>query len=490
MSFGVTEDGGRTADGGAGFFATLVDLGMKQNRVNIGWNPIYPTEIQSADYLNFWMPAAVLSPVRIIFSVSPYRARDLTSSRTAPRRFAAYVQLLARAFPDVNEFVIGNEPNQPRFWQPQFSTKGKPLSAAAYEKVLALSYDALKGVDPSIMVVGVGLSPRGNDNPRATNNTSTSPVRFLHDLGAAYRASKRKKPIMDELAFHPYPRQNVDPPTSGYLWPNAGIPNLGRIKQAVWDAFHGTKQPTFAETGKRAPPNALKFVLDEIGWQVAIPDDLADLYYGQENVKTIDEDTQARYYATVVRLVSCDPTVDSLNFFHLIDEPDLDRWQSGLLRMDGSKRPAYDAVKTAIETTGGRCLGKLVSWRHTNTVVGAKVRFLAGNRTTPASVTSWRALARVAEEATFRAGLFRIAGHSVSKKAIAGALAAGRIRGASLSATGRVKSNLARYIRLPARRVAPGTYVYAVRLAAAMSPIRTKLFLTRPFRVVGASRPG
>ena len=87
-------------------------------------------------------------------------------------------------------------------------------------------------MNPSINVIGVGLSPRGNDNPFAKDNVLTSPVRFLHDVGLAYRASKRTKPLMDELGFHPYPNQNNDPPLKGYPWPKAGIPNLDRIKQA------------------------------------------------------------------------------------------------------------------------------------------------------------------------------------------------------------------------------------------------------------------
>src|SRR5436190_22259895 len=109
------------------------------------------------------------------------------------------MQLRAHTNTIVKNYVIGNEPNQPRFWQPQFSSTGADLSGAAYEPLLAASYDALKAVDPSINVIGVGLSPRGNDNPFAKDNISTSPVRFLHDLGLAYRASKWNKPLMDEL---------------------------------------------------------------------------------------------------------------------------------------------------------------------------------------------------------------------------------------------------------------------------------------------------
>ena len=127
-------------------------------------------------------------------------------------------------------------------------------------RCLAAAYDALKAVDPSIRVIGVGLSPRGNDSPLAPSNVSTSPVRFLHALGRWYRTSGRTAPLMDGFSFHPYPNSATDPLDRGYAWPNAGFVNLDRIKQALWDAFQGTAQPTTV-TG-------LKLYLDEVGWQV------------------------------------------------------------------------------------------------------------------------------------------------------------------------------------------------------------------------------
>src|ERR671927_1973947 len=256
VRFGVTEDAGKYADdGGAKFFPILTDLGMTQNRITVFWDAAHPAEIQEKAFLDRSLPVAAANHVRIVFAVYPLHPTDVTSTPGGALGFASYVADLARTYPQVKQFVIGNEPNQPRFWRPQFSPGGRPLAAAAYEQVLALSYDALKTVDPSIDVVGFGLSPRGNDDPRAASNVSTSPVRFIHDLGVAYRASGRTRPIMDELAFHPYPNPSSgdDPLLEGYQWPNAGVPNLARIKQAVWDAFAGTAQPTFAEAGWSVP---------------------------------------------------------------------------------------------------------------------------------------------------------------------------------------------------------------------------------------------
>ena len=229
LDIGVTEDGGK-ADGGAAFFATLQDIGLRVNRVSINWSPAAATTIAGQDEIASWLPQAQVSGTRVVFAIGPQSPKDLYTD-SAKAQFVAFVQQVARTFPTVKDFVIGNEPNQPRFWAPQFNGAGQALSAASYLPVLAGSYDALKTVDPSITVIGVGLSPRGNDQPHAKDNRSRSPVRFLHDLGVAYRASGRTKPLMDEFAFHPYPAHNTDSPEVGYTWPNAGLANLARIKQ-------------------------------------------------------------------------------------------------------------------------------------------------------------------------------------------------------------------------------------------------------------------
>jgi len=351
LEVGVTEDAGK-ADGGAAFFATLSDVGLKANRVSINWDPAHQTTISGQAQLAAWLPKAQVSGTRVVFAVAPHDAKDFNSSAGAKTQFVDFVRKLAQTFPTVKDYVIGNEPNQPLFQLPQFAPNGKAVSAAAYLPVLAGSYDALKAVNPTITVIGVGLSPRGNDLPFAKSNISRSPVRFLHDLGVAYRASKRTTPLMDEFAFHPYPARNSDAPDVGYVWPNAGLPNLDRIKQALWDAFHGTAQPTVAEPRKTfARP--LKLDLDEVGWQVAIQPALVGLYFGAEtpNLVPVSEQTQADYYREVITSVECDPAVRMLSFFHLSDELDLGRWQSGLIRADGSKRPSYDAVRQTIAQT-------------------------------------------------------------------------------------------------------------------------------------------
>src|SRR5437588_4281694 len=211
LSVGVTEDGGKTTiDAGAAFFATLNDIGIVQNQVSIPWNPAVPNSIASKSAIDAWLPVAQLHSIRIVFNVSWTKPKDLAGSPAAIAQFAAFLQQLARAYPQIKAYVVDNEPNLSYFWQPQFNPNGTGASGPGYEALLAQSYDALKAVDPSIEVIGVGLSPRGRDNPRASSKSTTSPVRFLRDFAAAYRKSGRRAPIMDALAFHPYPNVNTD----------------------------------------------------------------------------------------------------------------------------------------------------------------------------------------------------------------------------------------------------------------------------------------
>jgi hypothetical protein len=480
LDVGVTEDAGKTGgDNGAAFFATLHDVGLKVNRVSVNWDPANPTTIPGQADIAAWLPQAQAAGVRIIFAVAPLGAKDLTTDPNVRiPQFTSFVTQLAQAFPTVKDYVIGNEPNQPRFWGPQYGSAGQPLAAAQYLPVLAGSYDALKAVDPTINVIGVGLSPRGNDQPFAKSNISRSPVRFLHDLGAAYRKSKRTKPLMDELAFHPYPQPQQGPPTIHYAWPTASLADLSRIKQAFWDAFNGTAQPTFPESGK-STFKPIKFDLDEVGWQVAPLPGLTSMYTGVENptLKPVSEQTQADYYSDTIRMLECDPSVRMLSFFHLVDESDLDRWQSGLERVDGSHRPSYDSVKQVLAQTSGNCQGAAVVWRHATGVIlpSAAWGSLAAK---PRKTISRRFTARAGEEAAYVAGIFKA---GTKKAVIAKRLAGGRPK-PLLVAKGTIKATN-KLVAFPHRRLKPGAYVYGIRMTATMNSARATVLVSRSFRV-------
>src|SRR5262245_23577230 len=476
VQIGVVEDGVRGPDP-ALFLDRLTDIGMTEVRVTISWDPTAPTTIHEQPDIERMLPFAQARGIRVILSIDLANPRAVGNSAPAAGQFAAFTAQVARTFPTVKDIIVGNEPNQTRFWQPQYNSNGTPAACVAYERLLAASYDALKAVDPGIAVIGVGLSPRGNDNPKAKDNVSRSPAGCLRDMGVAYRGSARKKPIMDEHSFHPYPRSNRDAVLTGYQWPNAGVANLDRIKQAFWDAFHGTRQPLFAEGGRAG---GVRFRLDEVGWQVRVIDAAAHAYEGTENVQTTDEAFQAQVYAGLIPYLACDPSVRSILYFGLIDEPVLERWQAAFLRADRSERPAYATVKGTYAQTKGRCTGRARAWRHTVSVVGARSTFPRVKRPLPKTNRSWSFSIKASESAKYRAGIFRLKSARLDRRVVTRGLAANR---GALRASGSAKAYTTQRVRFARRLLTPGWYAYGVKVSAAMSAARTTTFIGRPFRV-------
>jgi hypothetical protein len=483
ITFGITEDATKYADdGGRFYFHTMTDLGMKEDRVIVFWDENTPTKIMEQDFLDRMMRAVPGSGIRIVLAIQPIHALAFaTDTQASVAAFAAYVRQVAARYPQVLEYVIGNEPNVRRFFQPQHAADGTIVSAGVYEQVLAASYDALKGLNPAIRVDGLGLSPGGNDQGLGAGAESVSPVRFIAALGDAYRQSGRTRPIADVVDVHSYSAVNTIPLVQHRKWPQAGAADLDRLKQAWWDAFHGTAQPLFQETGDPGAPGTsyVKFRIDESGTQVKIdPTKVASsLYSGHENVPVVDEATQARYYADLINLVKCDPTVGTLDLFHLIDEPLLLGFQSGLLRVDGSHRPSYGATKKAI-AAAGTCAAPH-GWRHATTVIGARGQFNVTAKSAAQRVF-WSRFA-TGEEATAVTGIFPVGTGAPAVDQLRQSFSVGPV-GALRPLSGRVKANSSRSFKFHGRLV-PGRYVFAALLRATMNPSRTSLLVSKPFIV-------
>ncbi|MFL5945542.1 MAG: hypothetical protein ACJ74C_08925 [Gaiellaceae bacterium] len=449
-TFGVADDAGKYAeDGGAGFFTMLTQLGMTENRMAAFWDPTQPATIYDQAFLDRAMPQAQKRGIEVIFSIYPLKARALVDTPNGVQLFAQYAAKLVQRYPYVRKVICLNEGNQPRFHQPQFDDAGNGVSGYVQEQAMAACYDAVKAVDPNVTVIAFGLSPRGNDDFDAPSNVSHSPIRFLKEVGEAYRQSGRTKPLADALSVHCYPNVNTDAPLLGYLWPKVGCVNFDRLKQAWWDAFHGTAQPVFGEAGNS---NSLKIYVDEVGYQTRVPAHKASLYTGAENVPLIDEATQGSYYAQLIALMACDPDVALLNFFHAVDETSLPAWQSGLVLPDGTRRASFDTVKAAI-LANQQCHGKPVEWRHIERVAGARATF----KTLPRSF-----VVRADEGFSYQVQIMRRS----STRRLTGADGVG---------------DAARNVMFKLPKLRTGTYRVRITLRAETNPDRVSIF-TRTFR--------
>ena len=258
----------------------------------------------------------------------------------ARKRFAAYTAALAREFPQIRDIVVGNEPNLNTFWMPQFGHGGTDVAAGAYLDLLARTYDALKAVSPKIQVLGGALAPRGSDRPSLKRDTH-SPTQFIKDLGAAYKASGRSRPIMDAFAIHPYMRTSELPPADTHAASTTiTIGDYPKLAALLSHAFAGT--------GQRG--SGLPVYYTEFGVQTRVPAADRHAYTDFKAVTAhdaVDPQTQARYYQEALALAACQPTVKGLFIFHTFDEIDLAGWQSGLYYADQKPKASLPAFRTA-----------------------------------------------------------------------------------------------------------------------------------------------
>ncbi|MCI0635702.1 MAG: hypothetical protein L0206_17560, partial [Actinobacteria bacterium] len=172
---GANDDSAKhSQDGGLALYMDMTRLGLRQTVIGVRFVPSQSVVIQDKALLDRVIENATATGLRVVLAVFPYPPKEIEAGMGSPTLFAAYVGVLASIYPQVKQFAIGNEPNQPAFWRPQFDSAGANASAPAFGPYLAAAYDTLKAVDPEISVVGVGLSPRGNDRPGAKNNISTS----------------------------------------------------------------------------------------------------------------------------------------------------------------------------------------------------------------------------------------------------------------------------------------------------------------------------
>lgn len=315
--------------------------GFDAIRLTVQWRPgeTAPLAWELAGLQNA-VGAADLDGVAVYLSIYPIGSSVAPLTPQARSDFAVFAASLATALPTVHRFIVGNEPNLNRFWMPQFGTGGRDVAAPAYEALLAETYDALKAVSPTATVIGGAVSPRGNDSPLSNKH---SPTTFIADLGRAYRRSGRTLPIMDAFSLHPYEDNSSVPPTFVHRRTTMiSLADYPKLVALLGTAFDGT-----AQTGSTLP-----VVYDEFGVQSRIPPGKAAMYEGYKppSARPVAEAVQGAYYAEALALAACQPTVTGLLIFHVSDEPQLDRWQSGLFYADDTPKSSLPVVQRAIQS--------------------------------------------------------------------------------------------------------------------------------------------
>jgi hypothetical protein len=370
ITYGVSDDGGKYSDTPATWLAALQGANLTQDRWTLQWDGS-SNSINELAFLQRAAPVAQAMGVKIILALyGPGRMHD----PTAFCAWAANVAATAKQW-GIHDFIVWNEPNTGLYFaSPDANVSSADYQASGqaakdYEPLLAACYDSIHAADSAANVIGFALSPRKGPP------TQSYPLDFVAGVAAAYKASPRSAtlPLMDQMSIHPYPNPDhpIDSPDIGY--PNVknyGIPNLDRVKQWVYDGFHGTKQIDTT--------NGLTFLIDELGWQTNTTAYPNPPYYHDENVSVVEEQTQADFIQeTVQKYFACDPTVVSVNYFLLMDEQSRDGkdandkvigggWQSGFMTPDGKAKISYTQDARYFPLGRNGCSGAQISWTPTS----------------------------------------------------------------------------------------------------------------------------
>ena len=306
----------------------LVDsTGVRVTRVDVLWNEVSPERpARGADpddpayrWSRYDRVADGLARRGIapIFNVyrSPSWANGGRGPAWAPSEddYGMFMTALARRYdgvtPDRDGVVHGpvelfqpwNEPNIPRFLQPQWQTDPDgghtALSPGIYAGLLSTASASVKAVQPGAWVIGFGGAPNGTDRPPAG---AMGVITFIRGLVPYH-------PPADAFAQHLY--------TAAGPGVTNAMPSYRRLDELIGEL-------------DRVRPG-LPILITEFGWTTA-PTSVRPSF--------VSEEEQAAYLREAVEMLSANPRIRLAVWFNLQDNAE---WTSGLRRADLSPKPSW-----------------------------------------------------------------------------------------------------------------------------------------------------
>ncbi len=319
-------------------FKMMADAGARIARIDLRWDHIAKARpanpVDPADPAYDWsvydgvVAAARRHKMEVLFTVwgTPGWAVDQSmvplgdtsfGMHTFPPKsaedFRTFSIALARRYTSqgVRKWEGWNEPNVPIFLQPQYRrVNGVPVPAspAIYSDLQKAFYSGIKLVNRRAQIGGIVTSPAGD-------KTSNDPVRVIPMTFVKELNKPGLRPPMDFVSHHPYPvRPRTDKRTpSGRSY--SDLYNLDEMTKAIDSTYLRGKKLWLTEYGfstARVPEYTM------IVSPAVQADNIGDAYW---RMKTNRRVGMAIYY-------------------FLQDHPG---WRSGLLNMNLSKKPAYQA---------------------------------------------------------------------------------------------------------------------------------------------------
>jgi hypothetical protein len=222
----------------------------------------------------------------------PNRMPDSSSA------LASFAYAASKRYPWIRRWTVWNEPNLQLFLRPN--------SPSLYvSRLLNPTYRALKAADRRNLVAGGVTSPRKTPS-------GLSPVAWIRGMRAAHA-------LLDAYAQNPYPVRPKETPSRGGCRRCAEftMATLPKLIQEVRRDFGTRTRIWLTEYGYNSKPP---------GRWLGVPNSL-----------------QARYVAEAALRAYLAERVDLLIHFLVRDEPNPERWTSGVLTSRGAAKPSFHA---------------------------------------------------------------------------------------------------------------------------------------------------
>lgn len=294
----------------------IESLGVGWVRFDMAWSELQPDGPGSYNWPVFDRIVAAANRHNIqlvpLLTYTPAWARPANCTTSIkcepadPSQFATYAAAAVAHYAPmgIHTWEIWNEPNITQFWQPA-------PDPVAYANVLKQSYASIKQVDPQATVISAGLSDptvgTGNIDPRDF-------LTAMYQNGA--------KNYMDAVGYHPYsfPYLPSGPSWTGWYAMSDSTPSIRSIMVNYGDS---NKQIWATEFG--SPTNGPTWRGDEL--------------------------LQAAEFEDAMHQISNEPWVAGLFFYSYQDlGTDTSTIENffGVIRYDGSKKPAYYELKNVL----------------------------------------------------------------------------------------------------------------------------------------------
>ncbi len=310
----------------------ISELGATWVRLDFDWSNIQASGASNYSWASYDKIVTAANKYHLkvlgIITYTPAWARasecrdDMKCHPAHADQFAKFAGTVAHRYQSqgLHAWEIWNEPNSKDFWKP----KANPSD---YAELLKQSYQAIKQQDVAAVVITAGLSPQ------ATNDVSYAPIDFF---AALYKAGA--KPYFDAAADHPYTFPLSPTSTRDHAWNQMATDSDG-IRQTMVHNGDSAKKVWITEfgapTGGPGPISTLSNPNLDAGPYV------------------VDEPLQARILSDAFTLYR---SYDWVGPFFVYSYQDAGTDQStnenffGLVRADGTHKPAYDVFKQVATT--------------------------------------------------------------------------------------------------------------------------------------------